>query len=164
MLTGQGQRVAVLAVDPSSPRSGGSILGDKTRMERLSRDPAAFIRPSPSRTELGGVARCTREAIALCEAAGFDTILVETVGVGQSETLVAQMNDARAATATDSRMRSATVSSPGSRPTRRSAPGSRRSATRWPRRYWRRWRRQAPPHGPGQRACAFPSDAPRRDW
>lgn len=93
MLTGQGQRVAVLAVDPSSARSGGSILGDKTRMERLSRDRQAFIRPSPSQTELGGVARRTREAIALCEAAGFDTILVETVGVGQSETLVARMTD-----------------------------------------------------------------------
>lgn len=93
MLTGQGQRVAILAVDPSSARSGGSILGDKTRMERLSRDPAAFIRPSPSQTELGGVARRTREAIALCEAARFDTILVETVGVGQSETLVAHMTD-----------------------------------------------------------------------
>ncbi|SPJ24888.1 methylmalonyl Co-A mutase-associated GTPase MeaB [Palleronia abyssalis] len=93
MLTGQGMRVAVLAVDPSSARSGGSILGDKTRMDRLSRDPAAFIRPSPSQTELGGVARRTREAIALCEAAGFDAVIVETVGVGQSETMVAQMTD-----------------------------------------------------------------------
>jgi LAO/AO transport system kinase len=93
MLTGQGLRVAVLAVDPSSTRTGGSILGDKTRMERLSRDPAAFIRPSPSRTELGGVARRTREAVALCEAAGFDVVLIETVGVGQSETVVAQLCD-----------------------------------------------------------------------
>ncbi|MCV2868145.1 methylmalonyl Co-A mutase-associated GTPase MeaB [Defluviimonas sp. WL0002] len=93
MLTGQGLRVAVLAVDPSSARSGGSILGDKTRMERLSRDPRAFIRPSPSQAELGGVARRTREAVALCEAAGFDVVLIETVGVGQSETLVAGMTD-----------------------------------------------------------------------
>jgi len=93
MLTGQGLRVAVLAVDPSSARSGGSILGDKTRMEQLSRDPNAFIRPSPSQTELGGVARRTREVIALAEAAGFDVVIVETVGVGQSETLVAQMTD-----------------------------------------------------------------------
>lgn len=93
MLTGQGLRVAVLAVDPSSARSGGSILGDKTRMERLSRDPAAFIRPSPSQSHLGGVARRTREAVALCEAAGFDVVLIETVGVGQSETVVAEMSD-----------------------------------------------------------------------
>jgi len=93
LLTGQGHRVAVLAVDPSSSRSGGSILGDKTRMERLSRDPAAFIRPSPSQTQLGGVARRTREAVALCEAAGFDVVLIETVGVGQSETMVAEMSD-----------------------------------------------------------------------
>jgi LAO/AO transport system kinase len=93
MLTAQGLRVAVLAVDPSSARSGGSILGDKTRMERLSRDPLAFIRPSPSQTQLGGVARRTREAVALCEAAGFDVVLVETVGVGQSETVVAQISD-----------------------------------------------------------------------
>ncbi len=93
MLTAQDLRVAVLAVDPSSARTGGSILGDKTRMERLSRDPLAFIRPSPSRTELGGVARRTREAVTLCEAAGFDIILIETVGVGQSETVVAQLCD-----------------------------------------------------------------------
>ncbi|TRW95480.1 methylmalonyl Co-A mutase-associated GTPase MeaB [Paracoccus sp. M683] len=93
MLTGQGLKVAVLAVDPSSARSGGSILGDKTRMEHLARDPNAFIRPSPSRAELGGVARRTREAIRLCEAAGFDVVLIETVGVGQSETLVAEMSD-----------------------------------------------------------------------
>ena len=93
MLTGEGLRVAVLAVDPSSARSGGSILGDKTRMERLSRDPLAFIRPSPSQAELGGVGRRTREAAALCEAAGFDVVLIETVGVGQSETLVAEMTD-----------------------------------------------------------------------
>lgn len=93
MLTGQGLRVAVLAVDPSSARTGGSILGDKTRMERLSRDPNAFIRPSPSQSHLGGVARRTREAVALCEAAGFDVVLIETVGVGQSETMVAEMTD-----------------------------------------------------------------------
>lgn len=93
MLTGQGLRVAVLAVDPSSARTGGSILGDKTRMERLARDPNAFIRPSPSQTHLGGVARRTREAVALCEAAGFDVVLIETVGVGQSETMVAEMTD-----------------------------------------------------------------------
>jgi len=93
MLTGQGLRVAVLAVDPSSQHSGGSILGDKTRMERLSRDPHAFIRPSPSQTQLGGVARRTREAVALCEAAGFDVVLIETVGVGQSETMVAELCD-----------------------------------------------------------------------
>lgn len=93
MLTAQGLRVAVLAVDPSSARTGGSILGDKTRMERLSRDPNAFIRPSPSQTEMGGVARRTRDAVALCEAAGFDIVLIETVGVGQSETVVAQMSD-----------------------------------------------------------------------
>lgn len=93
MLTAAGHKVAVLAVDPSSARSGGSILGDKTRMERLSRDPNAFIRPSPSRAELGGVARRTRETIRLCEAAGYGIVLVETVGVGQSETLVAEMTD-----------------------------------------------------------------------
>ncbi|MFG5383068.1 methylmalonyl Co-A mutase-associated GTPase MeaB [Yoonia sp. R2-816] len=93
MLTGQGLRVAVLAVDPSSARSGGSILGDKTRMEQLARDPNAFIRPSPSQTQLGGVARRSREAVALCEAAGFDVVLIETVGVGQSETVVAHMAD-----------------------------------------------------------------------
>ena len=93
MLTGQGLRVAVLAVDPSSTRTGGSILGDKTRMERLSRDLHAFIRPSPSQTHLGGVARRTRDAVALCEAAGFDIVLIETVGVGQSETIVAEMSD-----------------------------------------------------------------------
>jgi len=93
MLTGMGLRVAVLAVDPSSARSGGSILGDKTRMERLSREPGAFIRPSPSQTHLGGVARRTREAVTLCEAAGFDVVLIETVGVGQSETVVSEMCD-----------------------------------------------------------------------
>ncbi|SEA38141.1 methylmalonyl Co-A mutase-associated GTPase MeaB [Rubrimonas cliftonensis] len=92
-LTARGRRVAVLAVDPSSTRSGGSILGDKTRMERLARDPAAFIRPSPSGGGLGGVARRTREAILLVEAAGFDAVIVETVGVGQSETMVAEMTD-----------------------------------------------------------------------
>ncbi len=93
LLVEAGLRVAVLAVDPSSARSGGSILGDKTRMERLSRHPAAFIRPSPSQAQMGGVARRTREAVALCEAAGFDVVLIETVGVGQSETMVAEMCD-----------------------------------------------------------------------
>jgi LAO/AO transport system kinase len=88
-----GHRVAVLAVDPSSKRSGGSILGDKTRMEELSREEKAFIRPSPSGGTLGGVARRTREALLVCEAAGFDVIVVETVGVGQSETAVADMVD-----------------------------------------------------------------------
>lgn len=89
----RGLRVAVLAVDPSSARSGGSILGDKTRMDLLSRQDAAFIRPSPSGGGLGGVARRTREALALVEAAGFDVAIVETVGVGQSETMVAEMTD-----------------------------------------------------------------------
>ncbi|WP_420396893.1 methylmalonyl Co-A mutase-associated GTPase MeaB [Nioella sp.] len=93
MLVKQGLKVAVLAVDPSSTRSGGSILGDKTRMEQLSRQKNAFIRPSPSLSHLGGVSRRTREAVALCEAAGFDVIIVETVGVGQSETMVAEMCD-----------------------------------------------------------------------
>ncbi|HLV60726.1 MAG TPA: methylmalonyl Co-A mutase-associated GTPase MeaB [Fredinandcohnia sp.] len=92
-LTGLGHRVAVLAVDPSSRVSGGSILGDKTRMQRLAADPNAFIRPSPSAGSLGGVARKTREAALLCEAAGFDVVIVETVGVGQSETTVAEMVD-----------------------------------------------------------------------
>jgi LAO/AO transport system kinase len=92
-LTGAGHRIAVLAVDPSSVRTGGSILGDKTRMETLARDPGAFIRPSPSGGELGGVARRTREALLLCEAAGFDVVLVETVGVGQSELAVADLAD-----------------------------------------------------------------------
>lgn len=92
-LIAQGRKVAVLAVDPSSPRSGGSLLGDKTRMETLSRDPNAFIRPTPTGGSLGGVARRTRDAILLCEAAGFDVILVETVGVGQSEFAVADMVD-----------------------------------------------------------------------
>ncbi len=92
-LTGRGHKVAVLAVDPSSARGGGSILGDKTRMTELSRDPNAFIRPSPSSGTLGGVARRTREAVSLVEAAGFDMVLVETVGVGQSETTVADMVD-----------------------------------------------------------------------
>jgi len=93
MLTGRGHRVAVLAVDPSSSISGGSILGDKTRMSTLSVDPNAFIRPSPTSGTLGGVARKTRETILLCEAANFDVVLVETVGVGQSETIVAGMVD-----------------------------------------------------------------------
>jgi LAO/AO transport system kinase len=89
----KGRSLAVLAIDPSSKRGGGSILGDKTRMEELSRHPAAFIRPSPAGATLGGVARRTREAMLLAEAAGFDTVLVETVGVGQSETAVADMVD-----------------------------------------------------------------------
>lgn len=93
MLIEAGLKVAVLAVDPSSARTGGSILGDKTRMERLSRAPGAFIRPSPSLSHLGGVSRRTREAVALVEAAGFDVVLIETVGVGQSETMVAEMSD-----------------------------------------------------------------------
>ena len=93
MLTAAGQRVAGVTVDPSSGRTGGSILGDKTRMEQLSVDPAAFIRPSPTGGALGGVARKTREAMLLCEAAGFDVVIVETVGVGQSETVVAEMVD-----------------------------------------------------------------------
>ncbi len=92
-LCAAGKRVAVLSVDPSSPVSHGSILGDKTRMENLSRQPGAFIRPSPSGGELGGVARRTRETVALCEAAGFEIVLVETVGVGQSEVLVHGMVD-----------------------------------------------------------------------
>ncbi len=92
-LTSQGRKIAVLAIDPSSSRSRGSILGDKTRMEELSVDKNAFIRPSPAAGSLGGVARKTRETIILCEAAGFDTILVETVGVGQSETTVHSMVD-----------------------------------------------------------------------
>ncbi|MFN8171363.1 MAG: methylmalonyl Co-A mutase-associated GTPase MeaB [Candidatus Nanopelagicales bacterium] len=92
-LTAAGHRVAVLAVDPSSSRTGGAILGDKTRMERLSVDPNAYIRPSPAGTSLGGVARATRESIVLVEAAGFDLVVVETVGVGQSETTVAEMVD-----------------------------------------------------------------------
>ncbi|MEU4801950.1 methylmalonyl Co-A mutase-associated GTPase MeaB [Actinosynnema sp. NPDC023587] len=93
MLTGQGHRVAVLAVDPSSTMTGGSILGDKTRMARLAVDPAAFIRPSPTSGTLGGVTKATRETIVLVEAAGFDVVLVETVGVGQSEVAVANMTD-----------------------------------------------------------------------
>lgn len=92
-LTGLGRRVAVLAVDPTSSRSGGSILGDKTRMGALAADPNAFIRPSPSGGGLGGVARRTREAMMLCEAAGYDVVLVETVGVGQSELAVGDMVD-----------------------------------------------------------------------
>jgi LAO/AO transport system kinase len=93
MLTSLGHRVAVLAVDPSSTRTGGSILGDKTRMERLAVDPDAFVRPSPSAGTLGGVAKATRESMVVMEAAGYDVILVETVGVGQSETAVADMVD-----------------------------------------------------------------------
>ena len=92
-LIGQGHRVAILAVDPSSARSGGSIMGDKTRMEKLSIEERAFIRPSPSGGTLGGVARKTRESMLICEAAGFDVIIVETVGVGQSEVSVASMVD-----------------------------------------------------------------------
>ncbi|MBS1136697.1 MAG: methylmalonyl Co-A mutase-associated GTPase MeaB, partial [Proteobacteria bacterium] len=92
-LIARGHRVAVLAVDPSSSVSGGSILGDKTRMERLSQNPGAFIRPSPTGGSLGGVAEKTREAMLVCEAAGFDVVIVETVGVGQSETAVAGMVD-----------------------------------------------------------------------
>ncbi len=93
MLTKLGHRVAVLAIDPSSSRSGGSILGDKTRMEKLAVDPNAFIRPSPSSGTLGGVGRKTRETMLVCEAAGYDVAIIETVGVGQSETTVASMVD-----------------------------------------------------------------------
>ncbi len=92
-LTGQGHKVAVLAVDPSSTRTGGSILGDKTRMARLASDAHAFVRPSPSSGTLGGVAAKTRETMLVCEAAGYDVIMVETVGIGQSETAVADMTD-----------------------------------------------------------------------
>src|SRR6185312_2438539 len=92
-LTAAGSKVAVLAIDPTSSRSGGSILGDKTRMARLAVDENAFIRPSPTGGTLGGVARTTRETILACEAAGFDIILVETVGVGQSEITVSEMVD-----------------------------------------------------------------------
>ena len=92
-LTGLGHRLAVLTIDPTSQRSGGSLLGDKTRMEMLSMNPSAYIRPSPAGDSLGGVAHRTREVLLLCEAAGFDTILVETVGVGQSETVVYGMVD-----------------------------------------------------------------------
>ncbi|SOD62317.1 methylmalonyl-CoA mutase metallochaperone MeaB [Streptomyces zhaozhouensis] len=93
LLTSTGHRVAVLAVDPSSTRTGGSILGDKTRMERLATDERAFVRPSPSAGTLGGVAKATREAVVVMEAAGYDVVLIETVGVGQSETTVADMVD-----------------------------------------------------------------------
>jgi LAO/AO transport system kinase len=92
-LTGQGHKVAVLAVDPSSARSGGSILADKTRMGRLGADANAFVRPSPASGTLGGVAAKTRESMLICEAAGYDTVLVETIGTGQSETMVADMTD-----------------------------------------------------------------------
>jgi GTPase len=92
-LTGHGHKVAVLAVDPSSTRTGGSILGDKTRMARLASDPNAFVRPSPTSGTLGGVAAKTRETMLVCEAAGYDVVLVETVGIGQSETAVADMTD-----------------------------------------------------------------------
>ncbi len=93
LVTGQGHKLAVLAIDPSSEKSKGSILGDKTRMETLSTDPKAFIRPSPSAGSLGGVARKTRESVILCEAAGYDVVFIETVGVGQSETAVHSMSD-----------------------------------------------------------------------
>jgi LAO/AO transport system kinase len=93
LLTSKGHKVAVLAVDPSSVRTGGSILGDKTRMARLANDPAAFVRPSPSAGTLGGVAAKTRETMLVCEAAGYDVVLVETVGIGQSETAVSDMTD-----------------------------------------------------------------------
>ena len=93
MVTSLRHRLAVLAIDPSSERSGGSILGDKTRMESITNNPDVFIRPSPSAGSLGGVARKTRETIVLCEAAGFDVIFIETVGVGQSETVVHSMVD-----------------------------------------------------------------------
>src|SRR5215475_5179249 len=139
-LTARGHRLAVLAVDPTSALSGGSILGDKTRMESLARSPDAFIRPSPSGGTLGGVAHKTREAMLVCEAAGYDVLIIETVGVGQSETAVAGMTDCfvLVALATTSRRSSAasSSSSTSSRSTRRtsiarppSSPG-RRSRTR----------------------------------
>jgi LAO/AO transport system kinase len=93
LVTGYGKKLAVLAIDPSSPVTGGSIMGDKTRMEQLSHNPLAYIRPSPSGTSLGGVSRKTRETMLLCEAAGFEVIFIETVGVGQSETAVHSMTD-----------------------------------------------------------------------
>jgi LAO/AO transport system kinase len=93
LVTGYGKKLAVLAIDPSSPVTGGSIMGDKTRMEQLSHNPMAYIRPSPSGASLGGVSRKTRETMLLCEAAGFEVIFVETVGVGQSETAVHSMTD-----------------------------------------------------------------------
>jgi LAO/AO transport system kinase len=93
LLTGRGHKVAVLAVDPSSTRSGGSILADKTRMARLANDPGAFVRPSPSSGTLGGVAAKTRESMLVLEAAGYDVVLIETMGTGQSETMVADMTD-----------------------------------------------------------------------
>lgn len=93
LLVSQGKKLAVLAIDPSSPVTGGSILGDKTRMEELSKSSHCFIRPSPSSGALGGVARHTREAVLLCEAAGFDIIIIETVGIGQSEVMAASMTD-----------------------------------------------------------------------
>ena len=93
LFTGSGHKLAVLAIDPSIEKSKGSILGDKTRMEKLSAEQNAFIRPSPSGGSLGGVARKTRESIVLCEAAGYDVIFIETVGVGQSETAVHSMSD-----------------------------------------------------------------------
>jgi LAO/AO transport system kinase len=92
-ITAQGKKLAVLAIDPTSQRSGGSILGDKTRMDNLARDPLAYVRPSPTGNSLGGVAASTRQAILLCEAAGYELVLVETVGVGQSETAVRNMTD-----------------------------------------------------------------------
>ena len=93
LVTSKGHKLAVLAIDPSSEKTKGSILGDKTRMETLCNDPNAFIRPSPSAGSLGGVARKTRETVLLCEAAGYDVVFIETVGVGQSETAVHSMSD-----------------------------------------------------------------------
>ena len=122
-LVDAGHRVAVLAVDPSSARSGGSILGDKTRMEQLSRRPEAFIRPSPSGGTLGGVARRTREALLVCEAAGFDVVLVETVGVGQSEVAVAGMVDLFVLLLAPGRRRRAAGREAGDRRARRSPRG-----------------------------------------
>lgn len=93
LLTSQGHRVAVLAIDPSSTRSGGSLLGDKTRMLKLAYDPNAFVRPSPSNCSLGGVAEHTSDLVMLCEAAGYDIVIVETVGLGQSEVMIDDMVD-----------------------------------------------------------------------
>ena len=115
----EGHRVAVLAVDPSSTVTGGSILADKTRMEELSRAPHAFIRPSPTGGSLGGVAASTREALLVCEAAGFDVIIVETVGVGQSETAVARHDRHDGAAATAERRRRPAGDQEGHRRARR---------------------------------------------
>jgi LAO/AO transport system kinase len=146
-LTAAGHKVAVLAVDPSSRRSGGSILGDKTRMERLSRDERAFIRPSPSGRTIGGVARRTREAALVCEAAGFDVVVIETVGVGQSETAVADMVG-----------RTSSCFAAGSRPTRQTPMTNATSPSACDRRSSSR----RPPHR--DRATAAPGGIGSTFW